>query len=96
MAEPEKIKMNLNIGDQRLSLTVPFAKQDFTREVESEVDTLYRRWRKSFPAKTDREILAMVAYQYASFYSELKHRYEDARHKAKEILGDPNSEEAEK
>jgi len=86
MNDSEKIKMYLNIGDQRISLTVPFARQDFVRDTESEVDRLYRKWRKAFPAKTDREILAMVAYQYASFYGELKERYETAAEKAGECL----------
>ena len=78
MNDSEKIKMYLNIGDQRISLTVPFERQEFVRDVEADVDRLYARWRKAFPAKTDREILAMVAYQYASFYGELKERYEAA------------------
>lgn len=78
--------MYLNIGDQRISLTVPFARQDFARDIESEVDRLYRKWRKTFPARTDREILAMVAYQYATFYGELKERYETATEKVGECL----------
>lgn len=86
MNDSEKITMHLNIGDQRLSLTVPFARQDFVRDVEHEVDSLYRKWRKNFPAKTDREILTMVAYQYASFYSELKERYEKASELAEGCL----------
>lgn len=86
MNDSEKIKMYLNIGDQRISLTVPFARQEFVRDVEADVDRLYARWRKTFPAKTDREILAMVAYQYASFYGELKERYEAALAKAEECL----------
>lgn len=86
MTDLEKIKMFLNIGDQRFSMTVPFAKQDFVRDVESEVDGLYRKWRLSFPSKSDKEILAMVAYQYASFYNELKTQYAEAARKATECL----------
>lgn len=86
MNDSEKIKMYLNIGDQRISLTVPFERQEFVRDVEADVDRLYARWRKAFPAKTDREILAMVAYQYASFYGELKERYEAVALKAEECL----------
>lgn len=86
MNDSEKIKMYLNIGDQRISLTVPFARQEFVRDVEEEVDRLYRKWRQTFPSKSDREVLAMVAYQYASFYGELKERYEAAMQKAEECL----------
>ena len=84
--------MYLNIGEQRISLTVPFAKQDFVRDVESEVNSLYKKWRLAFPAKTNREILAMVAYQYASFYGELKERYNAATEKALECLRDTDAE----
>lgn len=86
MNDSDKIKIYLSIGGQRVSLTVPFNRQEFAREVEAGVDRLYSRWRKAFPAKTDNEILAMVAYQYASFYGELKERYEKATAKASECL----------
>lgn len=86
MEESEKIKMYLNIGDQRITLTAPFDRQDFVRHTEREVDSLYRKWRKAFPAKSERELLAMVAYQYASFYGELLERYESASAKADECL----------
>ena len=68
MNDSENIKMNLNIGGQRIVQTVPFRNQDFVRDVEKEVDNLYSKWRKEFHSKTDREILAMVAYRVASFY----------------------------
>lgn len=86
MNDSEKIKILLNIGDQRIYLTVPFARQEFARDVEADVDALYRKWRREFPAKTDREILAMIAYQYASYYGELKERYETAAQKAQNCL----------
>ena len=86
MNETEKVRMYLNIGDQRLSVTVPFERQDFVRDVENAVDMLYDKWRKAFPLKTDREILAMVTYQFASHYTELKERHEKAAEKAQECL----------
>ena len=78
MNDSEKVKMFLDIGDQRLSVTVPFDRQDFVRDVEDAVGQLYTKWRRTFPAKTDREILAMVTYQFASHYSELKERHAEA------------------
>lgn len=86
MNDSDKIKMYLNIGDQPLSLTVPASRQGFVRDVESEINRLYGKWRKTFPSKTDREIMTMVAYQYASFYGELKERYEEAAYKAEQCL----------
>lgn len=92
MNDSGKINMYLNIGDQRISLSVPFERQDFVRNVEAKVDELYRKWRKTFTSKTDNEIMAMVAYQFASHYSELKGRYEKALDVATECL--ENAEKA--
>lgn len=87
MKEQDKIKMNLNIGGQLLTLTVPFSKQDFTRDVERDLDRLYTEWKRRFPSKSDKEVLAMVAFQYASFYGELLERYNTAAKRADECLG---------
>lgn len=84
--DSEKIKMYLNIGDQRILLNVPEANRNFVKETEREVEELYRKWRHNFPLKSDREILAMVAYQYASFYGELRRRYDTATAMADECL----------
>lgn len=82
-----------------MSLTVPESKRDFVRATERDVDSLVRKWRRDFPAKSDSEILAMVAYQYASFYGELRKRYEAASDLAEECLGlfpaEPAEEEPE-
>lgn len=86
MNDSDKIIMTLNIGDQRIQMSSTFARQEFVRVVESEVDGLYRKWRKKFPAKDDSEILAMAAYQFASFYYELKERYEKATDIAADCL----------
>lgn len=86
MNDSENIKMNLNIGGQRIVQTVPLRNQDFVRDVEKEVDNLYSKWRKEFHSKTDREILAMVAYRFASFYCELKDQYAKAAALADECI----------
>lgn len=87
--------MYLNIGDQRISLNVPFERQEFVRDIERDVDLLYHKWRQAFPAKTDREVLAMMAYQYAAFYGELKERYEAASRQIEECLSIIKTAEAE-
>lgn len=86
MSDSGTVNMYLNIGDQRISLTVPFDRQNFVRDVEHKINQLYKRWRKDFTSKTDKEIMAMVAYQFASHYSELKDRYELAQAQAMESL----------
>lgn len=95
MNDSQKIKMNLNIGDQRLTLNVPFDRQDFARDVEASVQRLYSQWRQSFSMRTDREILAMVTYQFASHYCEMKEAYEEALRKAEECLLHADSKSSE-
>lgn len=90
MNDSEKIKIFLNIGDQRISLNVPFDRQKFARNVEKDVDSLYRKWRQSFQGKSDKEIMAMVAYQYASFYAELGERYNEAHRLAEVCMRNVN------
>ena len=38
---------------------------------EKEIQELYSIWRERFPRKSDHELLAMIAYQYASYYRDL-------------------------
>lgn len=86
MSSTEKIKMTLNIGGTPIAVTVPFENQEFVREVEESVDNLYKIWRHDFPTRTDREVLAMVAYQFASYYNELRIRYTSASQKAENCI----------
>lgn len=91
MNDAEKVKMNIHIGGETFSLTVDFDRQDAVRNAEKSTDDLYKSWRARWPARTDKEIMAMVAYQYASFYQELLDRVEAASQLALETeatLGD--------
>jgi len=86
MSDTRKITMHLDIGDHHIAVQVPPDRRDFIRDVEKNVNGLYSKWRKDFPDKSNVEILAMVTYQYASFYSTYKERYEQAVAKADECL----------
>lgn len=86
MDNTEKIQMTINIGGCQLPVTVPFSQQDSVRDVETQVAELYTSWRRQFTKRTDREILAMVAYQYANFYMELTRRYNKAHDKVAQCL----------
>lgn len=85
MNDQENVKMEINIAGERILLTVPFSMQSSVRTTERNVSDLYRQWRRDFPRKTDKELLAMMAYQYASYYEQLLQRQENARIKAEEI-----------
>lgn len=86
MNDTEKIKMYLNIGGCQIPVTVPYSQQELNRDVEKQVESLYTSWRHQFTKRTDREILAMVAYQYANFFIELSRRYELAGNKTRRCL----------
>lgn len=77
--KPDNVKLQINIAGEKILLTVPSAQQEAVRQTESSVQRLYSQWRKDFPAKTEKELLAMMAYQYASFYRQLLHGVSDAR-----------------
>ncbi len=87
MKDQEKINMEINIGGEPIQLTVPFQKQEFTRSVEDEVNNLFAAWRRSFPKRSEKGLLAMMVYQYASYYKELSVKHQEATRKAEECLG---------
>ncbi len=78
MNDADNIKMTINIGGEHLQLSVPFDRQDAVRDAEKASARLYDTWRKKWPSRSDKEILAMIAYQFASYYIELLSRYENA------------------
>lgn len=76
MTERDNVKMEISIAGEQIMLTVPFSMQDNVRKTEGDVNSLYNDWRIRFPRKNPKELLAMIAYQYASFYNELSDRYD--------------------
>lgn len=68
MKETDKIKMRIKVAGLSIPLTVDFAEQDNVRETERRVAELYDNWRRMFPARSEQELLAMMTYQYASYY----------------------------
>lgn len=69
--------MRVNVAGEIISLTVGFDEQDFVRDTESRIAELFDTWQKRFPTKPVKELLAMMTYQYASYYMALSHRHAD-------------------
>jgi len=86
MKDTDDVKMEINIAGEHLTITVPFSRQDFVRETEKNIAHLYNSWRRQFPMRTNAEVLAMVAYQYASYYRDLLAREDEASTLAAELL----------
>lgn len=78
MADTEKIRMPVKIAGEAFYLNVGFDEQDFVRTTESKIDELFADWRVRFPSKTVQELLAMMTYQYASYYLALSRNQQDA------------------
>lgn len=86
MNDSDKVKMTINIGGEHLQLSVAFNKQDAVRDAEKAAADLYNLWRSRWTTRSDKEILAMVAYQFASYYQELLQRLENAANIADETI----------
>ena len=81
-----KIKMEVNIAGEIISLTVPFSRQDAVRNAEAELAALYKMWSREFPSKTPKELLAMIAYRFASAYLDLKSQQDEELQEAEQLL----------
>ncbi len=77
MKNSDKVKMTLNIGGEHIPLTVPFDQQDAIRDAEKAVSQIYNHWRLKWPSRSEKEVMAMVAFQFASNYQELLTIQED-------------------
>lgn len=76
----EKVRIRLNIAGEGLILTVPYSQQEATRRTEAEVNQTFDTYRARFPEKSDREVLAMIAFRYAdSRAALLREREQTAR-----------------
>ncbi|MDE5713456.1 MAG: cell division protein ZapA [Muribaculaceae bacterium] len=100
MKNTDLVKMILNIGGEHIPLTVPFDRQDAMRDAEKAVSQLYAKWRSERPTRSDKEIMAMVAHQFAYLYQGLLAKYEHAidmaaycEHRLSEIIENENSKD---
>ncbi|MCM1291702.1 MAG: cell division protein ZapA [Prevotella sp.] len=71
MKNTDKIKMTVDVAGIPVSLFVPFDEQDAVRDTEKGIKDLYNNWRARFPNKSQEALIAMIAYQYASYYHAL-------------------------
>lgn len=81
----EKVKLRLNIAGEAIIYRVAYSEQESVRRTEAEVNGLFDTWRNSFPEKSDRELLAMIAFRYADRYAELLREREEAMQTAAEM-----------
>lgn len=84
MKDKDEIDIKIKIANEQLTLRNKLSEQDFVRDVEANIDELYRTWRPRFPHLSESRLLAMMVYQYASFYFGMRRRYDDTLTAAEE------------
>lgn len=89
--DQEEINIELNIAGEPIRLTVPFEDQELNRTIEDEINRLYSQWRHSFPNRSEKALLAMMLYRYASYYKNLTLKYQQARQFALECINDADA-----
>ena len=72
------VAITINIGGELLKLDVKFDDQNLVRDTERDIKAFIERKRKADPDMSDRQILAMAAYQFASWYHQLLKIQNDA------------------
>lgn len=77
MTDKDSVRIRIDIAGEPILLTVPFSRQDAVRDAEREVNDLYWLWRSRFPEKSDMELLAMLAFHFASHYADLRDMLND-------------------
>lgn len=86
-----KINIEVNIAGERITLNTPFSRQDAVRKTEAEIGLLFKQLRERFPGRGQKELLAMMVYDFASRYFSLADQREEEINEAGNLL-----EEAER
>ena len=71
MKGSDKVRMTINICGELIQLDVPIDDQYKVREAERAVKQYVDHLKKAWPDNSDRNILAMTAYQFAKSYHQL-------------------------
>lgn len=78
MKGSDKVEMTINIGGELINLDVNFDDQIKVREAEREIKLYIERLRKTWNDASERKLLAMTAFQFASWYNKLLTVQQDA------------------
>lgn len=81
-----KIQIEVKIGEEYFTLTVPFSQQDEVRRTESELKIYLKELKAGHPNMAPSSYLAIAAYHFASNYFLLRGQYEKESDEAEELL----------
>ena len=88
MKGSDKVEMTINIVGELIKLNVDFDEQYSVRDAENAVKIYFDRLKKSWPNNSDKNLLAMVAYQFAKSYHQIIRQQE----KAIDLINDINKQ----
>ena len=70
---PHQQDISIKIADvPRISMTIPSDTEEVVRRAEYNVNKVFNKWKQDFHDKTSKEVLAMVAFQFAKSYYQLR------------------------
>ena len=78
MKGSDNVGITINIVDELIKLNVDFDEQISVRDAEKAVNAYFDKLRKAWPNNSDKNILAMVAYQFARSYHQLLKQQDEA------------------
>ena len=67
MKGSDKVDMTINISGELIKINVPFDEQNDVRDTERDLKHYIEKLRNAWPDNSDKNILAMAAYQYAKW-----------------------------
>lgn len=72
MKDRDRIRVTIKLADVApLQFEIKRDDEQWIRTAERKVNSLWSHWREAHPQKSSKDVLAMVAYQYAELYYRL-------------------------
>ena len=68
MKGSDKVRMTINIVGELIKLNVDYDEQNSVRDAETAIKIYFDKLKKSWPNNSDKNILAMVAFEFAKSY----------------------------
>ena len=70
MKGSKTLDMSINIGGEILKLKAGFKEQEEVRDTEYTLKQYYNKLKREWPDSSDRQILAMTAFQFCRWYKQ--------------------------
>lgn len=83
-----EIQIEVKVGEEYFTLTIPFSMQDEVRRIESELKIYLKELKAQRPNLGQRGYLAIAAFHFASNYFLLRGQYEKESDEAENLLAE--------